>query len=65
MVATGRAAIWATQNGILENHSKDEAYKSFSEVFSRLFGEKLAQPPASNNAQDQQKDGPLRTYKDE
>ena len=38
-----------------------ETYKPFSEVFSRFVGERLAQPAASRNAGDQQKDGPLRT----
>ena len=45
----------------LKHHEGYEAYKSFSKVFSRLVGERSVQPSVSNNAQDQQKDGPPRT----
>ena len=45
----------------LKHHEGDEAYKSFSEVFSRLVGERSRQPPASSDTQDQQKDEPHRT----
>ena len=45
----------------LKHHEGDETYKSFSKVFSRLVGERSAQPPAISNARDQQKDGPPRT----
>ena len=45
----------------LKHHEGDEAYKPFSEVFSRFVGERSAQPSTSRNAQDQQKDGPPRT----
>ena len=47
------------QGGYLTHHEGDETCKPFAEVFSRFVG--LAQPSASRNAQDQQKDGPPRT----
>ena len=42
----------------LKHHREDAAYKSFSEVFSRLVGERLVQSSVSSNVQNQQKDGP-------
>ena len=52
---------WQLRKEYLKHHEEDEVYKSFSEVFSRLVGERLVQPSVSNNVQNQQKDGPPST----
>ena len=42
----------------LKHHGEDKAYKSFSEVFSWLVGERSVQSSVSSNVQNQQKDVP-------
>ena len=43
----------------VERHGEDAAYKSFSEVFSRLIEERSVQSSTTSNIQNQQKYGPL------
>ena len=43
----------------LKDYGEDEAYKSFSDVFSRLIKERPVQPSTSSNSQNQQDAGSL------
>ena len=58
MVTSGKLPYEQLRSEYLKHHGEDVVYKSFSEVFSWLAGERSVQSSVSSNVQNQQMDGP-------